>query len=302
MPDPITVPSNEPARRKGPRKNASRLRDGVMKRGQTWSYVIRVKDPETGVSKPRWVGGFATEQAAKAARDQARVKAHHGRYIDRSTITVSTYLDDWIEAHAVEIKPKTLQDYRHLINRHVRPHIGELRLQAVTPARITKLYRDLMTSGGQNGAGLSHRTVTYVHAVLRKAFRDAVVVEQLLPSNPIERAKRPRKTATEPGTVWHPAQLAAFLAIRLLPPGRLHRRPPRQAAEFALARHQPGCPGDPHHRISGRHRREANRGHDQERPIPHGQPGRRDRPGAQGPLEAPGSGPAEGWPRMEGRR
>jgi integrase len=207
----MTVPPGEHGRRKEPRKNASKLRDGVMKRGQTWSYVIRVKDPETGISKPRWVGGFATEQAAKAARDQARVKAHHGRYIDRSTITVSTYLDDWIEAHAVEIKPKTLQDYRHLINRHVRPHIGELRLQAVTPARITKLYRDLMTRGGRNGMGLSHRTVAYVHAVLRKAFRDAVVVEQLLPSNPIERAKRPRKTAAEPGTVWHPAQLAAFL-------------------------------------------------------------------------------------------
>ena len=177
MPDLITTaPPDKPTRSKGPRQNASKLRDGVMKRGQTWSYVIRVKDPETGVSKPKWGGGFATEQAAKAARDQARVKAHHGRYIDRSAITVSTYLDDWIEAHAVEIKPKTLQDYRHLINRHVRPHIGELRLQAVTPARITKLYRDLMTRGGRNGTGLSHRTVTYVHAVLRKAFRDAVVV------------------------------------------------------------------------------------------------------------------------------
>ena len=35
------------------RKNTSRLRDGVLKRGTTWSYVIRVKDPETGVSKPR---------------------------------------------------------------------------------------------------------------------------------------------------------------------------------------------------------------------------------------------------------
>lgn len=213
MPDFVTTaPPDKPTRSKGPRQNVPRLRDGVMKRGLTWSYVIRVKDPETGVSKPRWVGGFATEQAAKAARDQARVKAYNGRYIDRSTITVNTYLDDWIEAHAVEIKPKTLQDYRHLINRHVRPHIGELRLQAVTPARITKLYRDLMTRGGRSGTGLSHRTVAYVHAVLRKAFRDAVVVEQLLPSNPIERAKRPRKTAAEPGTVWHPAQLAAFLA------------------------------------------------------------------------------------------
>jgi hypothetical protein len=44
---------------RNPRKNTPRLRDGAMKRGNTWSYVIRVKDAETGVSKPRWVGGFA---------------------------------------------------------------------------------------------------------------------------------------------------------------------------------------------------------------------------------------------------
>ena len=71
------------------RKNTPRLRDGVMKRGTTWSYVIRVKDSETGVSKPRWVGGFATEDDAKAARDEARVKARHGEYIDRNRITVA---------------------------------------------------------------------------------------------------------------------------------------------------------------------------------------------------------------------
>ncbi|MGO9077895.1 MAG: hypothetical protein ACLQDY_02480 [Streptosporangiaceae bacterium] len=104
-----------------------------MKRGGTWSYVIRVKDPETGISKPRWVGGFTTEEAAKTARDNARVMAHQGRYIDRSGITVAAYLDEWIQAHSVEIKPKTLQDYRHLINRHVRPHIGGLRLPGRHP-------------------------------------------------------------------------------------------------------------------------------------------------------------------------
>jgi integrase len=195
-----------------PRKSTPKLRDGVMKRGATWSYVIRVKDTETGISKPKWAGGFTTEEEAKAARDDARVKAHQGRYIDRSFITVSAYLDDWIEAHAVQIKPKTLQDYRHLIDRHVRPHIGDLRLRAITPARITRLYRDLLTGGGRNRTGLSPRTVAYVHAVLRKAFHDAVVVEQVIPANPIERAKRPRKADTEPGTVWAPAQLAAFLA------------------------------------------------------------------------------------------
>ncbi|MGE5288131.1 MAG: tyrosine-type recombinase/integrase [Micromonosporaceae bacterium] len=108
-------------------------------------------------------------------------------------------------------KPKTLQDYRHLINRHVRPRIGDLRLQAITPARITKLYRDLATTGGRGSAGLSPRTVEYVHAVLRRAFRDAVVVDQILPSNPVERAKRPRKARSEQGQVWTPGQLRAFL-------------------------------------------------------------------------------------------
>ena len=40
-------------RRKKPRKSTPKLRDGVMKRGNIWSYVIRVKDPDTGISKPK---------------------------------------------------------------------------------------------------------------------------------------------------------------------------------------------------------------------------------------------------------
>ena len=83
---------------------------------------------------------------AKAARDQARVSARQGQYINRNSITVAAYLDQWLEAHAVEVKPKTLQDYRHLINRHVRPYTGELRLQAMSPAHLTKLYRELATN------------------------------------------------------------------------------------------------------------------------------------------------------------
>jgi integrase len=189
------------------------VRDGVTKRGSTWSYVIRVHDPETGQSKPKWVGGFASEQAAKAARDEARVKARTGQYIDRSRITVGSYLDQWLAAHAVEIKPKTLQDYRHLIERHVKPQIGDLRLQAIRPARITRLYRELAESGGRAGAGLSPRTVEYVHAILRKAFQDAVVVDQVLASNPAERAKRPRGARRELGEVWTPDQLRIFLQL-----------------------------------------------------------------------------------------
>ena len=56
-------------------------------------------------------------------------------------------------------------------------------------------------------------TVTHLHAALRKAFRDAVIVDELIDSNHVERAKRPRAQAHEPGTVWAIAQLRAFLTI-----------------------------------------------------------------------------------------
>ncbi|GAA2136563.1 tyrosine-type recombinase/integrase [Actinomadura napierensis] len=194
-----------------PAKNQPKLRDGVMKRGKTWYYVIRVTDPETGISKPKWVGGFPTEDDAKEARDEARVKARRGEYIDRNAITVGEYLDQWIESHAVEIRPRTLASYRTMIRLYIKPHIGGLRLQAVRPARITKLYRDLLTGGGENGKALGISTVTRTHAILRKAFGDAVLVDELIPSNPVERAKRPKAVLNEPDAVWTTAQLRTFL-------------------------------------------------------------------------------------------
>ena len=101
-----------------------RLRDGVIKRGQSWSYVIRVPDPATGVTKPRWVGGFNTEQEAKAARDEARVQARRGEYVNRSTLTVADYLAQWLEAHATTVKPKTFAGYRHDIDHYIVPESG----------------------------------------------------------------------------------------------------------------------------------------------------------------------------------
>lgn len=190
------------------------LKDGVMKRGRTWYHVIRVRDPETGASKPKWVGGFPTEKAAKEARDDARVKARRGEYVDKNRLTVAAYLDEWIEGHAVEIKPKTLAGYRDLLDRYVRPRIGSVRLQALRPATLTKFYRELRESGGRDGRELSPRTVDLVHAILRKALNDAVRVDQVLAVNPADRAKRPRKADVRAvGTIWSAEELRTFLDV-----------------------------------------------------------------------------------------
>ena len=188
-----------------------RLRDGVIKRGGSWSYVIRVPDPATGVTKPKWVGGFDTEEAAKAARDEARVRARRGEYVNRSASTVADYLAEWVETHASTVKPKTLAGYRHDIDHYIVPRIGRMRLQALRPAVISKLYRDLAEHGGRDGRPLSAWTISHVHRTLRKALADAVDVEQLLAVNPAERSKRPRNRRAEPTRVWTAEQLHTFL-------------------------------------------------------------------------------------------
>jgi integrase len=162
----------------------SKLKDGVIRRGSTWAYVVRVADPETGKSKPKWVGGFPTEAAAKAARDEARVAARRGEYVDRSALTVGDYLNEWVAAHAGSVKPGTAVGYRADVERYLIPRIGGLRLQGLRPAQLSKLYADLAASGGSGGAPLAASTVAHVHRTLRKALADAVRVGSCSPATP----------------------------------------------------------------------------------------------------------------------
>jgi integrase len=137
--------------------------------------------------------------------------ARRGEYVDRSGLTVGEYLTEWVAAHAASVKPGPAAGYRADIERYITPRIGGLRLQSLRPAMLSKLYRDLADQGGVDGRPLSASTVAHVHRTLRKALTDAVRIEQVLATNPAERAKLPRTRRGEPGTVWSPAQLAAFL-------------------------------------------------------------------------------------------
>jgi integrase len=154
------------------------MKDGIVKRGSTWSYVVRVPDPRTGKTKPSWVGKFPTEKAAKAARDEARSAANKSTYVDRSTVTVADYLREWLVGHSVAVKPKTLSSYRTLAENYVIPYVGGLRIQGVRPATFSRLYRDLLEGGGRGGGPLSATTVGHVHRMLSKALTDAVRVDK----------------------------------------------------------------------------------------------------------------------------
>ncbi|MBD2760110.1 tyrosine-type recombinase/integrase [Yimella sp. cx-573] len=187
----------------------STMKDGIIKRGSTYSYVVREKDPATGKTKPRWVGGFRTVKDAKEARDKARHQVHRGTWVAPQNLTVGEYLDRWIVAHEVELKPSTAKSYRDNIARYLKPAIGTERVQGLSPTRLSVVFKDLHETGGANGAGLSPRTVEFARSVLRRALQDAVL-DRVIEVNPVIGTKRPRVTKPKHST-WTGTQVGTFL-------------------------------------------------------------------------------------------
>lgn len=187
----------------------AKMRDGIIQRGTTWSYVIRERDAQTGKTRPRWVGGFTTRTAAKKARDAARHAVNRGTYVAPQDLTVADYLRRWVEAHAVALKPSTAKSYRDNIERYLIPRLGHERIQSLSPSLLSLVLRDLYEKGGVGGKALSPRTVEFARAVLRKAMDDAVI-DRIVEVNPVVGTKRP-KTVKPHHTVWSSAELRRFL-------------------------------------------------------------------------------------------
>jgi integrase len=177
------------------------MKDGIIRRGTTYSYVVRERDPQTGRTRPRWIGGFPTVKAAKAARDKARVNVSRGTYVAPTALTVGDWLDLWITGHAVELKPSTAASYRNKIDLYLKPTLGAERLQALSPSRLSVVFRKLSEAGGKDGRPLSARSVEYARAVLRKALSDAVV-ERIIETNPVTGSKAPRREGKPKHITW----------------------------------------------------------------------------------------------------
>jgi integrase len=184
--------------------------DGIAFTGKSWSYVLRVPDPTTGRTKPKWVGGFDTQESALLARDEARVALRKRNYVPPTKITVGEYLDRWIETHALRVKPTTLNSYRELINNYLKPRLGSVTVQALKPSDIERFYGELITTPGKAGHNLNPATAVRCVAVLKKALSYAERVEGLIAINPATRVPLPTVKTNRP-TPWTLGELNTFL-------------------------------------------------------------------------------------------
>lgn len=91
-----------------------------------------------------------------------------GLLVQDDQATVSQLLDKFMESVRLTLQPKTIDSYDYLIESHIKPEIGHIKLVYLHPDHLQTLYNKKLESG------LSKRTVQYIHAVTRRALNMAV--------------------------------------------------------------------------------------------------------------------------------
>jgi len=113
------------------------------------------------------------------------------------------YLTSWLKGSEGTIRRPTFVRYEQISRVHLRPALENLKLKNVMPAHVRDPYRQKLD------AGLSPRTVQYIHVTLHKAPKQAVR-DGMIPRNATEAVKPPRPTRKEMRPL-SPTEVGRFL-------------------------------------------------------------------------------------------
>lgn len=83
--------------------------------------------------------------------------------------TFQALTDRWLEQAGPDLSPTTLRRYRDLLRLHILPGLGPAPIHKIKTADLDRLYIGLVTE-----RGLSPASVRQVHAIIRRALRQAV--------------------------------------------------------------------------------------------------------------------------------
>jgi integrase len=160
------------------------------KRGDRWYMKYRLPDGRQ-IQKligPAWTSrkgapppGYYTKRTAQTVLNETLARARRGELGGVAAVraTFANAAEEWLRyvERDRERKASTVADYRHMVSR-LKPELGSLRIEDITPERIES-YRDDLVEGGR-----SNRTINKYLVVLHGIFKRAMKVYGL-PANPV---------------------------------------------------------------------------------------------------------------------
>ena len=171
------------------------MKGSIIRRGDKFSIVIDVGRDAFGKRKQRWFSGYNSYKEAENELPRILVKIQDGELIDNNPITLGKFATDWLE-HKIKydkIADTTRAGYTNIINKHIIPTMGTLKMQEIKPYNLQKYFESKLTNKDNP---LSVFTLNNHHRVLKSIFiyaEDMGIVEK----NPMNKVKVPKDKKTE---------------------------------------------------------------------------------------------------------
>ena len=128
----------------------------------------------------------ATQREAIVALRKMLNELEQGMFITEKDQTVSQFLEYWLEnVHKPAIRLNTYVKCRELVQLHLLPALGHVRLQRLTIQQVQLLYSSMQEKN------LSASRIRFLHVTLHKALDDAMRIG-LVAKNVCESVKPPR--------------------------------------------------------------------------------------------------------------
>lgn len=155
-----------------PKKKGSRNAHGAgtirQRKDGKWEARYTVgRDTGTGRQVQKSVYGTTQKEVLEKLR-QIQNDLDNGGYIEPSKLTVSAWMDAWVADYLGNVKESTQASYRGHVRNHIRPELGAVLLQKLSPHHIRKFYNTLQQKGK------SVKTIRNIHGTFHEALDQAI--------------------------------------------------------------------------------------------------------------------------------
>ena len=159
----------------------------VRKRGDKWYYSFECAPINGKRKRIERVGGKTKKDALEKGIQALNEYNYSGQYFKATTISVSDFLDYYIENYSkINNKYNTQISNINAIEKHLKPKLGAYRLSALNTATVQELINDKFI------LGLAKSTIENIIAPLSQAFEYAIDLGYVK-ENPCKRIHYPKE-------------------------------------------------------------------------------------------------------------
>lgn len=155
-------------------------------------YIVWYSDANGGEHTQTLPVG-ATLEDAQLLKGKLQARRASGETLLRSNQTVGELLDEWLESRKDAVREKTIEDYRGMVETHLKPAFGQRKVTELSPSDVARLIMKMKRAGLKTWT--VKKALTPLSSAYAVAVRDGLVASS--PTTKLLPHERPKGDQSE---------------------------------------------------------------------------------------------------------